>query len=164
MPRQALALHARQVLQSIGEANAELQREFFGPLKESGCMTYEFCPACCGKVVAKTSTRAYMDLEAAERAIAEASQGAQLDGRPLAEAAQKSEEAREYLQPLIEKGPADSLEVEGPMEVQEVESVQSASTRTDIPQGSENSMLPLFPASLLLPRLPDAAADVGSFL
>ena len=51
-----------------------------------------------------------------------------LDGRPLADAAARSEEARQYLDPLTDRGPQDTLNEKGQIEIEEVESVQSSLT------------------------------------
>mmetsp|Transcript_62962 Transcript_62962/g.117769 ORF Transcript_62962/g.117769 Transcript_62962/m.117769 type:complete len:162 (+) Transcript_62962:53-538(+) len=141
MPRNA-DLHG--LLNNLSQASLEFQREFFGDVQESS-MTY-----CCGGRMAKTSTKAFQDLEEAERALASAANGENLDGRPLADAGARSEEARAYLDPLTDRGPADTLETQGPLDVEEVESVQSATTRTDFPSPpGEGSMLSLLPALLL---------------
>mmetsp|Transcript_52278 Transcript_52278/g.108083 ORF Transcript_52278/g.108083 Transcript_52278/m.108083 type:complete len:115 (-) Transcript_52278:20-364(-) len=101
----------------------------------------------------KSGAKAYQDLEEAERALASAANGENLDGRPLADAGARSEEARAYLDPLTERGPADVLEREGPIDAEEVDSVQSATTRTDFPSPpGEGSMLPVLPVMLLAGR------------
>eukprot|EP00913_Durusdinium_trenchii_P023916 g22461.t1 len=100
---------------------------------------------CCGGRMAKVSTKAYQDLLEAERALASASNGEQLDSRPLADAAARSEEARQYLDPLQDRGPADTLTTKGPLDIEEVESVQSAVTRPP----NQGSMLPLLPVTIL---------------
>eukprot|EP00434_Breviolum_minutum_P021407 symbB.v1.2.018888.t1/scaffold1500.1/size115144/12 len=142
MPRNAHGLHS--LLSHLGQASAELQNEFFGGVQESA-MT-----CCCGGRMAKVSTKAYQDLMEAERALASASNGENLDGRPLADAAARSEEARQYLDPLTDRGPQDTLNEKGQIEIDEVESIQSANTRTDFPSPpGEGSMLPLVPASIL---------------
>lgn len=112
--------------------------------------------------MAKVSTKAYQDLMEAERALASASNGENIDGRPLADAAERSEEARQYLDPLTDRGPQDTLSEKGQIDIEEVESVQSANTRTDFPSPpGEGSMLPLLPVSILAGMLaaPVASAD-----
>mmetsp|Transcript_74060 Transcript_74060/g.117764 ORF Transcript_74060/g.117764 Transcript_74060/m.117764 type:complete len:158 (+) Transcript_74060:42-515(+) len=155
MPRNALGLHS--LLSSLGQASVELQNEFFGGVKESA-MT-----CCFGGRMAKVSTKAYQDLMEAERALAAASNGENLDGRPLADAAERSEEARQYLDPLTDRGPQDTLNEKGQIDIEEVESVQSATTRTDFPSPpGEGSMLPLLPVSILVGMFsapPAASAD-----
>eukprot|EP00435_Cladocopium_sp_Y103_P053126 s1169_g16.t4 len=130
----------------------------------------ESAMTCCfGGRMAKVSTKAYQDLMEAERALASASNGdsctecrhENLDGRPLADAAERSEEARQYLDPLTDRGPQDTLNEKGQIDIEEVESVQSANTRTDFPSPpGEGSMLPLLPVSILAGRM-FAAPPVG---
>eukprot|EP00490_Sorites_sp_Unknown_P024417 CAMPEP_0114695662 /NCGR_PEP_ID=MMETSP0191-20121206/71630_1 /TAXON_ID=126664 /ORGANISM="Sorites sp." /LENGTH=157 /DNA_ID=CAMNT_0001992225 /DNA_START=37 /DNA_END=510 /DNA_ORIENTATION=+ len=142
MPRHAKGLQS--LLSNLGQASVELQNEFFGGVKESA-MT-----CCCGGRMAKVSTKAYQDLMEAERALAAASNGENLDGRPLADAAARSEEARQYLDPLTDRGPQDTLNEKGQIDIEEVESVQSATTRTDFPgPPGEGSMRSLVPAGIL---------------
>lgn len=136
----------QECLWHAGQASMQLHRDIFG-VKQS---------AMCFGDMAEHTTKAYMELDKAAKSLSVTSNAMLHDTRPATKAAHKVEDAMHLIKPLTEMTPEDKLTDEGPLKVTMVESVQSNTRRPTAkgpPPASGSSVLPLFPAILLISQL-----------